>query len=154
MFGVVQARTVPPAPGRATRHPRTSAAGAHLPDTVDALDALNVLRQAEAPMALVHDEYGDFDGILTPADILDAIAGAFRVLTRALAPSRKLYCVKTGSWLIAGWMPARCEMAETLNIALPEGVSYATAAGLVIDEPAAPTGHRGVRRGPMAGDLR
>jgi putative hemolysin len=49
-----------------------------IPDTIDALDALEVLRQAEVPMALVHDEYGHFDGVVTPADILDAIAGAFR----------------------------------------------------------------------------
>ncbi len=28
-------------------------------------------------MALVHDEYGHFDVLVTPADILDAIAGAF-----------------------------------------------------------------------------
>ena len=28
-------------------------------------------------MALVHDEDGHFDGLVTPANILDAIAGAF-----------------------------------------------------------------------------
>ena len=49
-----------------------------IPDTVDALDVLEVLRSAEVPLALVHDEYGHFEGIVTPADILDAIAGAFR----------------------------------------------------------------------------
>ena len=30
------------------------------------------------PMALVHDEYGHFEGIVTPADILEAITGVFR----------------------------------------------------------------------------
>ena len=39
----------------------------------DILDALNVLREAEVPMALVHDEYGHFEGVVTPADILDAL---------------------------------------------------------------------------------
>ena len=29
-------------------------------------------------MALVHDEYGHFEGIVTPADILEAITGVFR----------------------------------------------------------------------------
>ncbi|HEY0572217.1 MAG TPA: hemolysin family protein, partial [Enterovirga sp.] len=43
-----------------------------VPDTVDALEALKILRDAEVPMALVHDEYGHFEGIVTPADALDA----------------------------------------------------------------------------------
>jgi putative hemolysin len=30
------------------------------------MDALGVLREAEVPMALVHDEYGHFEGIVTP----------------------------------------------------------------------------------------
>ena len=49
-----------------------------IPDTLYALDALAILREAEVPMALVHDEYGHFEGIVTPADVLEAIVGAFR----------------------------------------------------------------------------
>src|SRR3546814_13325507 len=33
-----------------------------IPDQLDAMDALGALRQAEVPMALVHDEYGHFEG--------------------------------------------------------------------------------------------
>jgi putative hemolysin len=29
-------------------------------------------------MALIYDEYGHFEGVVTNADILEAIAGAFR----------------------------------------------------------------------------
>ena len=47
-------------------------------DQSDALDVLTTLREAQVPMALVHDEYGHFEGIVTPADILEAITGAFR----------------------------------------------------------------------------
>jgi putative hemolysin len=102
-----------------------------IPDTLDALDALNVLREAEVPMALVHDEYGHFEGIVTPADILDAIAGAFR----SDEPTEEPEAVQRedGSWLLAGWMPAD-EMAEQLGIVLPEHRSYETVAGLVIGE--------------------
>jgi putative hemolysin len=47
-------------------------------DTTDALEALEKLRDAEMPMGLIHDEYGHFEGIVTPADILETIAGVFR----------------------------------------------------------------------------
>jgi putative hemolysin len=100
-----------------------------IPDTLDALDALDVLRTAGVPMALVHDEYGHFEGLVTPADILDAIAGAFRSDEGEDEPE----AVKRedGSWLLAGWMPAD-EMADQLGIPLPEHRDYETVAGLVI----------------------
>ncbi len=102
-----------------------------IPDTLDALDALEVLRQAEVPLALVHDEYGHFDGVVTPADILDAIAGAFRSDEGTAEPEAMQR--EDGSWLLAGWMPAD-EMADQLGITLPERRGYETVAGLVIGE--------------------
>ncbi len=82
-------------------------------------------------MALVHDEYGHFDGVITPADILDAIAGAFRSDEGEAEPEAVQR--EDGSWLLAGWMPAD-EMADQLGIALPERRDYETVAGLVIGE--------------------
>jgi putative hemolysin len=102
-----------------------------LPDTLDALDALQLLRQADVPMALVHDEYGHFEGVVTPADILDAIAGAFRTGEAEEEPAAVRRA--DGSWLIAGWMSAD-DMAEQLGIVLPERRDYETAAGLVINK--------------------
>lgn len=98
-----------------------------LPDTLDALDALEALRKAPVPMALVHDEYGHFDGLVTPADILDAIAGAFPAEDTEPDAVRRA----DGSWLIAGSMPAD-ELADRLSLRLPPSRDYATAAGLVI----------------------
>ena len=98
-----------------------------LPDTLDALDALDALRKGTVPMALVHDEYGHFDGLVTPADILDAIAGAFH--SESVEPDAVRR--PDGSWLIAGSMPAD-EMADQLGLRLPPSRDYATAAGLVI----------------------
>ena len=133
MLGVVQARELLAAslrdePLDIRAHIRKAPI---IPDTLDALDALEVLRQAEVPMALVHDEYGHFDGVVTPADILDAIAGAFRSDEGEAEPEAVQR--EDGSWLLAGWMPAD-EMAEQLGIALPERRDYETVAGLVIGE--------------------
>lgn len=133
MLGVVQARdllaaTLRQDPLDIRAHIRKAPI---IPDTLDALDALEVLREAEVPMALVHDEYGHFDGVLTPADILDAIAGAFRSDGREEEPEAVMR--EDGSWLLAGWMPAD-EMADQLGIPLPEQRDYETVAGLVIGE--------------------
>ena len=91
---------------------------------------MQTLRNADVPMALVHDEYGHFEGIVTPADILDAIAGSFSSDEDESEPESVLR--EDGSWLIAGWMPVD-EMAELIGLKLPEKRSYETAAGLVID---------------------
>jgi len=102
-----------------------------IPDTVNALDVLNTLRQSEVPIALVHDEYGHFEGIVTPADILDAIAGAFR--SDALTEEGEAVQRADGSWLLAGSMPAD-EIADQLGIILPTNRDYETVAGLVISD--------------------
>jgi putative hemolysin len=101
-----------------------------VPDTVDALDALTALRNADVPIALVHDEYGHFEGIVTPFDTLIAIAGGFRAdddEAEGDAVRRE-----DGSWLLAGGMAAD-EMAELLGIRLPADRDYETVAGFVID---------------------
>lgn len=133
MLGVVQARellaaTLREEPLDIRAHIRKAPI---IPDTLDALDALEVLREAEVPMALVHDEYGHFDGVVTPADILDAIAGAFRSDEHEEEPEAVMR--EDGSWLLAGWMPAD-EMADQLGLSLPERRDYETVAGLVIGE--------------------
>ena len=102
-----------------------------IPDTLYALDALAVLRDSEVPMALVHDEYGHFEGVVTPADALEAIVGAFR--SDGEAPEPNAVRREDGSWLLAGSM-AVDEMADILGVTLPEPRSYHTVGGLVISE--------------------
>jgi putative hemolysin len=102
-----------------------------VPDQIDALEALGVLREAAIPMALVHDEYGHFEGLVTPADILDAIAGAFKSDEDTAEPEAVQR--EDGSWLLAGWMPVD-EMSDQLGINLPRTRDYETVAGLIIDK--------------------
>jgi len=46
-----------------------------IPDTVTALDALERLKSDPIGLALVMDEYGSFEGVVTAADVLQAIVG-------------------------------------------------------------------------------
>ena len=102
-----------------------------VPDTADALDVLATLREAEVPMALVHDEHGHFEGIVTPTDLTEAIVGAFRS-DADLGSEPEAVRREDGSWLLAGSMPVD-EMAEHLNnVALPEERAYQTVAGFVL----------------------
>jgi putative hemolysin len=98
-------------------------------DQADALDILTTLKEAAVPVALVHDEYGHFEGIVTPADILEAITGVFRADADVDEPA--LVYREDGSMLLAGYMPAD-EMADHLGINLPESRDYETLAGYIL----------------------
>ncbi|WP_176591811.1 hemolysin family protein [Sphingobium sp. EM0848] len=98
-----------------------------VPDQVDAMDALEVLRRAEVPMVMVHDEYGHFEGIATPADLLSAIAGHF-VSDLDSEDEPDLVEREDGSLLVSGQMPVDL-LAERIGIDLPEDRDYATVAG-------------------------
>jgi putative hemolysin len=101
-----------------------------MPDQIDAMDALISLRAAEVPMALVHDEYGHFEGIVTPADLLIAIAGEF-ASDADIGTERAMVEREDGSLLVSGQMTADA-LAEKIGIDLPEDRDYATVAGLAL----------------------
>ena len=99
-----------------------------VPDQMDAMDTLSVLREAEVPMAFVHDEYGHFEGLVTPADLLSALAGAFASDADTDPP---LVEREDGSWLISGSLSADA-LTDHLGIQLPEDRDYATVAGFAL----------------------
>jgi len=98
-----------------------------VPDQLDALDVLEILRETEVPMILVHDEYGHFEGIVTPNDLLSSIAGEF-VSDQDEKTQRSLIERADGSLLVSGAM-AIDALAERLGIRLSEDRDYATVAG-------------------------
>ncbi len=132
VIGVVQARDIVGAlfRGEELSLRKLMRAAPILPDQVDAMDALGALRRAEVPMGLVHDEYGHFEGIVTPANLLAAIAGE---LASDAVPGENPNVVvrEDGSLLVSGAMPADA-LAERLGIDLPEDRDYATVAGLAL----------------------
>lgn len=100
-----------------------------IPDTADALDVVGTIKSTPVHMALIHDEYGHFEGVVTNADILEAIVGASATDEGPSEPAAVQR--EDGSWLVAGSMPAD-EMAERLAIDLPPDRSYHTAAGFAL----------------------
>jgi magnesium and cobalt exporter, CNNM family len=102
-----------------------------IPDSIDALDVVVSMRQSPVHMALVHDEYRNFEGIVTTADLLESILGAFKTDEGPVAPDAVQR--GDGSWLVSGSMPAD-EMGERLSIGIPKERSYHTAAGFVLDQ--------------------
>ncbi len=132
IIGVVQSRDIVAAIlGGKTLDIRTLMRKAEIvPDQLDAMDALEILRSADVPMLLVHDEYGHFEGIVTPNDLLSAIAGEF-ASDQEQGSAPNIVTLDDGSMLISGAMAADA-MADALDIALPETRDYATAAGHVL----------------------
>ena len=100
-----------------------------IPDLMDAMDALAVLREAEVPLALVHDEYGHFDGIVTPGSLLVALAGAFaHDVEDEEAP---LVERADGSWLVSGAASADV-LGDRLGVRMPNDRDFSTVAGFAL----------------------
>ena len=99
-------------------------------DQAEALDVLEILQKSEHHFALVYDEYGHFEGILTTGDVLEAITGA----VAASEPDEPAIVTREdGSYLVAGWMPVD-EFCDRLG--LPRGMAgeYDTVAGLILHQ--------------------
>ena len=99
-------------------------------DRAEALDVLEILQKSDHHIALVYDEYGHFEGIITTGDVLEAITGA---VAASDADEPAMVAREDGSWLVAGWMPVD-EFCDRL--ALPRGMAgdYDTVAGLVLHQ--------------------
>jgi putative hemolysin len=133
MLGVVQAKDLLDAYMRG----ETPDVRAHvrpaptIPDTVDALDVVDMIKSSPVHMALVHDEYGHFEGVVTNADILEAIVGEFRTDEGPVEPDARQR--DDGSWLLSGTMPVD-EMAERLRLSISPDRTYHTAAGFMLSQ--------------------
>ena len=99
-------------------------------DQAEALDVLEILQKSEHHFALVYDEYGHFEGILTTGDVLEAITGA---VAASDTDEPAIVTREDGSYLVAGWMPVD-EFCDRLG--LPRGMAgeYDTVAGLILHQ--------------------
>lgn len=99
-------------------------------DRMEALDVIEVLQKSEHHMALVYDEWGHFEGIITTADLLEAITGAEAA---AEADEPAIAERADGSLLVAGWMPAD-EFCDRMGLPRDLAGDYDTVAGLVLHQ--------------------
>jgi putative hemolysin len=103
-----------------------------LPDNLSALDALERIRQDPLGLALVMDEYGSFEGVVTASDLLEAIVGELGVPTAQPAGAGPAVERHDGSLLLDGMMPSD-ELRARLDLpVLPQPGSYHTVAGLML----------------------
>jgi putative hemolysin len=103
-----------------------------LPESVTALEAVEHLRETRNDAALVIDEYGGFQGLLTTYDILEAIVGDLPAAGEA--PDSEAVQREDGSWLLDGMLVVD-ELRDLLDLAeLPYGgkAHYQTLGGLVM----------------------
>lgn len=101
-----------------------------VPDQLDAVDALRVLQQAEVAMAMVHDEYGHLDGIITPVDLLTALVGDF-ASDQDPGDAPGIVERGDGSLLVSGSLSADV-LADRLGIEYGEDREFGTAAGYAL----------------------
>ena len=100
-----------------------------IPESMPALEAMELFRGSAIHMAFVQDEYGRLLGIVTAADLLKAIAGSFQPGGEG---SEGAVQRDDGSWLLPGSM-AVDEMAQLIGFTLPARRRYETVAGLLLD---------------------
>ncbi|HVH76993.1 MAG TPA: hemolysin family protein [Stellaceae bacterium] len=102
----------------------------YLPSTVTVLRALEVFKTSREPMALIVDEYGDLEGLVTLTDILEALVGE---LPQTGEADQRVVRREDGTWLIDG-MVGLDELKQVLSLSrLPgEDTDFHTLGGYLM----------------------
>jgi putative hemolysin len=105
-----------------------------VPATARALDLLEEFRDAETPLALVVDEYGDIEGVVTVNDLLAAVVGVSQIAHGDSTDSGPIVQRADGSWLIDGSLSTD-DLRELLRLDHLPGENdhdFRTVAGMVM----------------------
>jgi putative hemolysin len=103
-----------------------------IPENAPVLNLLERFRETKSHVALVIDEYGGFNGLVTANDILDAIVGDLPLPEEAAQP--RAVQREDGSWLLDGLLPVD-ELQDILDLDQLPGRDrrlYRTLGGLVL----------------------
>jgi putative hemolysin len=104
-----------------------------VPATARALDLLEEFRDAETPLALVVDEYGDIEGVVTVNDLLAAVVGASQI-GHGGGEEGPIMQRADGSWLIDGSLSTDDlrELLRTSELPGEDDHDFRTLAGMVM----------------------
>lgn len=105
-----------------------------VPENMPAAKLLETFKQSRRHIALVIDEYGSVQGIVTLKDVLEAIVGDLPAIDQRTEPQ----AVKRedGSWLIDGMLPIE-DFDQIFQINLTESeenITYHTIAGFLMNQ--------------------
>lgn len=105
--------------------------GSLLPETLNGVELLNHFRTHSEQIALVVDEYGELQGLVTQQDLMEALAGDFQ---QEDGDDNWAFQRADGSWLLDGLIPLP-ELKDCLELVrLPEEEKhhYHTLGGLIM----------------------
>jgi putative hemolysin len=105
----------------------------YVPDTVSAMALLESFKKNKAEIALIVDEYGDIQGMVTLTDVMSALVGDVNVIGEEDDPDAVQR--DDGSWLLDGGVALdrfRDLMQTTLRFPNEEAGAYHTLAGFIL----------------------
>jgi len=103
-----------------------------VPENMSALDVVEQMRKKRMPVALIINEYGGVEGLVTITDVVEAILGAMEEASMHEEPD--IVQREDGSWLVNGlWsVDAFQEYFGLSDLPLREELDYQTVGGMVM----------------------
>jgi len=105
----------------------------YVPETVGAMVLLELFKKNRAELALIVDEYGDIQGLVTLSDVMSALVGDVTVIGEEHDPDAVQR--QDGSWLLDGGIDLdrfRDLMATSVRFPDEDAGAYHTLAGFVL----------------------
>ena len=94
------------------------------------INAINTLRTSKGSLVLVNDEFGNIQGLISPLDVFEAIAGEFPDADEQL----DLIELDDNRWKASGMLDLyQLELVSGLDL-VEEDASYIRVAGLILDK--------------------
>ncbi|MGE0082583.1 MAG: hemolysin family protein [Thiohalomonadaceae bacterium] len=101
-----------------------------VPESADVLQLVDLLKRSPIHMAIVIDEYGTVQGLVTATDVLEAIVGT--LAEEGAVGEEDVVRREDGSWLMDGGLASE-HMKDILNLkSLPDEGDFHTVAGFLL----------------------